>query len=217
MNHCLGCPAQERGLVACWSSSKSPSFHGPFRTKASLSFGTVTEVFITLWDTVIFLKFSVIHVYSDRHHHSSNLRSGMLSPSQIPILVSALPSLLTLLLPSFIFKRMGEWEYGGAVVLEKTLESPLDCKEIQPVDLKGNQSWIFIGRTDVGAEALVLWPPDAKNWLIGKDADGGKDWKQEDKGTIEDEMTQWTWAWADSERQGSLPCCSPWGCRVRHN
>ena len=73
------------------------------------------------------------------------------------------------------------------VVLEKTLESPLDCKEIQPVHPKGNQSWIFIGRTDVQAETPILWPPDVKNWLIGKCPDDGKDWKQE-KGTTEDEM-----------------------------
>ena len=76
------------------------------------------------------------------------------------------------------------------VVLEKTLESPLDCKEIQPVHPKGYQSWIFIGRTDVEAETLILWPPDAKKWLIGKDPDAGKDWRQE-KGTTEDEMVGW--------------------------
>ena len=74
------------------------------------------------------------------------------------------------------------------VVLEKTLESPLDCKEIQPVNPKGNQSWIFIGRTDAKAEAPILWPPDVMNWLIGKDPDAGKDWRQEEKGTTEDEM-----------------------------
>ena len=74
------------------------------------------------------------------------------------------------------------------VVLEKTLESPLDCKEIQPVHPKGDQSWIFTGRTDVEAETPILCPPDAKNWLIGKDPDAGKDWGQEEKGTIEDEM-----------------------------
>ena len=68
------------------------------------------------------------------------------------------------------------------VVLEKTLESPLDCKEIQPVNPKGNQSWIFIGRTDVEAEAPILWPPDVKNWLIWKDPDAGKDWRQEERG-----------------------------------
>ena len=72
------------------------------------------------------------------------------------------------------------------VVLEKTLESPLDCKEIQPVHPKGDQSWIFIGKTDVEAETLILCPPDAKNWLTGKDPDAGKDWKQEKKGTTED-------------------------------
>ena len=77
------------------------------------------------------------------------------------------------------------------VVLEKTLESPLDCKEIQPVNPKGDQSWIFIGRTDAEAEAPILWPPDAKNWLIGKDPDAGKDWRWEEKGTTEDEMVGW--------------------------
>ena len=74
------------------------------------------------------------------------------------------------------------------MVLEKTLKSPLDCKEIQPVHPKGNQSWIFIGRTDAEAETPILWPPDAKNWLIGKDPDAVKDWRQEEKGTREDEM-----------------------------
>ena len=73
-----------------------------------------------------------------------------------------------------------------SVVLEKTLESPLDCKEIKPVNPKGNQLWIVIGRTDVEAEAPILWPPDATNWLIGKDPDAGKDWRQEEKGTTED-------------------------------
>ena len=74
------------------------------------------------------------------------------------------------------------------VVLEKTLESPLDCKEIQPVHPKGNQPWIFIGRTDAEAETPILWPPDSKNWLIGKVPDAGKDWRREGKGTTEDEM-----------------------------
>ena len=77
------------------------------------------------------------------------------------------------------------------VVLEKTLESPLDCKEIQPVHPKGNQSWIFIGRTYVEAETPILWPPDEKNWLLGKDPDTGKDWRQEEKVTTEDKMTGW--------------------------
>ena len=77
------------------------------------------------------------------------------------------------------------------VVLEKTLESPLDCKEIQPVHPKGNQSWIVIGRTDDEAEASILWPPDAKNWLGGKDPDAGKEWRREQKGTTEDETVGW--------------------------
>ena len=77
------------------------------------------------------------------------------------------------------------------VVLEKTLESPLDCKENQPVNPKGDQSWIFIGRTVAEAKTLILWSPDAKNWLIGKDPDAGKDWMQEEKGMTEDEVVGW--------------------------
>ena len=83
----------------------------------------------------------------------------------------------------------------------KTLESPLDCKEIQPVHPKGDQSWVFTGRTDVEAETPIFWPPGAKSWLIGKDPDAGKDWGQEEKGTIVGWMaspTQWTWVWVDS-------------------
>ena len=88
---------------------------------------------------------------------------------------------------SWVLKNWLFW----TVVLEKTLESPLDCKEIQPVHLKGDQSWVFIGRTDVEAETLILWPPDGKSWLIWKDPDAGKDWGQEEKGTTEDEMVGW--------------------------
>ena len=77
------------------------------------------------------------------------------------------------------------------MVLEKTLESPLDCKEIQPVHPKGDQSWVFIGRIDAKAETPILWPPDAKSCLIGKDSDAGRDWEQEEKGTTEDEIAGW--------------------------
>ena len=77
------------------------------------------------------------------------------------------------------------------VVLEKTLESPLDCKEIQQVHSKGDQSWVFIGRTDTEAETPILWPPNVKSWLIWKDPDAGKDWRQEEKGTTEDEIVGW--------------------------
>ena len=106
------------------------------------------------------------------------------------------------------------------VVLEKTPESPLDCKEIKPVKPKRNQSWIFTGRTDGETKAPELWPPDAKSWLTGKDPDAGKDWRWEEKGTTEDEMAGWHhWfnghefeqTQGDSEEQGSLMCCSSWG------
>ena len=108
------------------------------------------------------------------------------------------------------------------VLLEKALESLLDCKEIHPVHAKGNQSWIFIGRTDAEAEALVLWLPYAKNWPIVKDPDAGKDWRQENRMT-EDEMVGWHRLLnghefeqppEDNEGQGSLMCCSPWGCKT---
>ena len=105
------------------------------------------------------------------------------------------------------------------VVLEKTLESPLDCKEIQPIHPKGDQSWVFIGRSDVEAEAPILWPPDAKSSLTGKDPDSGKDWGQEEKGMTEDEMVGWHhrlnghefgWALGFGVGQGGLACCSSW-------
>ena len=106
------------------------------------------------------------------------------------------------------------------VVLEKTLESPLDCKEIQPVHPKGDQSCVFIGRTDAEAETLILWLPHAKSWLIGKDPDAGRDWGQEEKGTTEDEMAGWhywlngcesEWTPGVGDGQGGLACCNSWG------
>ena len=104
------------------------------------------------------------------------------------------------------------------VVLEKTLESPLDCKEIKPVHPKGNQPWIFIGRTDVEAAALVLWPPDAKSQLIRKNSNAGKDWRQEEKGTTEGKMVGWHhWLHRHEFEQtpgdGEGDGCSPWGCK----
>ena len=106
------------------------------------------------------------------------------------------------------------------MVLEKTLESPLDCKEIQPVHPKGDQSWVFIGRTDVQSETLILWLPDVKNWLTGKDPDAGKDWMQKEKGTADDEMVRWhrrlnghefEWTPGVGDGQRGLACCIPWG------
>ena len=106
------------------------------------------------------------------------------------------------------------------MVLEKTLESPLDCKEIQPVHPKGDQPWVFFGRNDAKAESPVLWPPHAKSWLIGKGSDAGRDWGQEEKGTTEDEMAGWhhwldgresQWTPGVGDGQGGLVCCNSWG------
>ena len=125
---------------------------------------------------------------------------------------------------------MWELDYKGSwaqknwcfwtAVLEKTLESSLDFKEIQPVHPKGDQSWVFIARTDVEAETLILWPPHAKSWLIWKDPDAGKDWGQEKKVTTEDEMAGWhhrldghefEWTPRVGDGQGGLACCDSWG------
>ena len=122
---------------------------------------------------------------------------------------------------SLVMKNWCFW----TVVLYKTLESPLDCKDIQPVHPKEDQSWVFIARTDVEAETPILWPPDAKSWLIGKDPDSGKDWGQEKRAT-EDEMVGWHhqldghefgWTLGVGDGQGGLVCCTSWSCRVRHN
>ena len=119
---------------------------------------------------------------------------------------------------SWLLKNWWFW----TVVLEKTLESPLDCKKIKPVHPKGNQSWIFIGRTDAEAEAPILWPPDAKNWLIGKDHDAGKDWRQKEKEMTEDKNVGWHhWlnghefeqALGVGDGQRSLACYSSWDCK----
>ena len=129
--------------------------------------------------------------------------------------------------------RAGLWRKLSAeelmlwtVVLEKTLESPLDCKEIQPVHSKGDQSWVFFGRTDAKAETPILWSPDAKSWLIGKDSDTGRDWGQEEKGATEDEMAGWhhwldghefEWTPGVGDGQGGLAYCDSWGRRVGHD
>ena len=106
------------------------------------------------------------------------------------------------------------------VVLEKTLESPLDCKEIQPVHSEGDQPWVFIGRTDAKVETPILWPLHVKSRLIGKDSDAGRDWRQEEKGTTEDEMAGWhhwldgresEWTLGVGDGQGGLVCCDSWG------
>ena len=118
---------------------------------------------------------------------------------------------------SWVLKNWCFW----TVVLEKTLESPLGSKETQPINPTGNQTWMFTGRTDAGSETPILWPPDAKNWLIGKDPDGGKDWRWE-KWMMECEMVGWHHQLSGHEFEqapgvgdglGSLVCCSPWGCK----
>ena len=125
--------------------------------------------------------------------------------------------------------RVGLWRKLSAeelcswtMVLEKILESPVDYKEIQPVHSKGDQSWVFIGRTDAKAETPIPWPPHVKNWLIGKDSDAGRDWGQGEKGTTEDEMAGWHHRLDGHEfeetpgvgdGQGGLACCNSWGHR----
>ena len=117
---------------------------------------------------------------------------------------------------SWVLKNWCFW----TVVLEKTLESPLDCKEVQPVHPKGDQPWDFFGRNDTEAETPVLWPPHEKSWLTGKDSDAGRDWEQEEKGTTEDEMAGWhhgldgresEWTLGVGDGQGGLACCDSWG------
>ena len=117
---------------------------------------------------------------------------------------------------NWVPKNWGFW----TVLLEKNLASPLDCKEIQPVHSKGDQSWVFLGRTDAEAETPILWPPHAKSWLIRKDSDAVRDWRQEKKGTTEDEIAEW-YHWLDAyefgwtpgvgDRQEGLACCDSWG------
>ena len=123
---------------------------------------------------------------------------------------------------SWVLKNWCFW----TVVLEKTLEGPLDCKEIQPVHTEGDQPWDFFGRNDAEAETPVLWPPHVKSWLIGKDSDAGRDWGQEEKGTTENEMAGWhhwldgresEWTLGVGDGQGSLGCCASWARRVGHD
>ena len=123
---------------------------------------------------------------------------------------------------SWTVKKAERWRNWcfWTVVLEKTLESPLDCREIQPVHSEGHQSWVFFGRTDAKAETPVLWPLHAKSWLIGKESDAGRDWGQEEKGTTEDEMAGWhhwldgresEWTPGVGSEQGGVACCDSWG------
>ena len=129
---------------------------------------------------------------------------------------------------SWTIKKAERWRIDGfwTVVLEKTLESPLDCKEIQPVHPKGDQPWVFIGGTDVEAQTLIFWPPDAESWLMWKNSHAGKDWRWVEKGMTEDVMVGWHhrhnghgfgWVLGVADGQEGLVCCSSWGCRVRQD
>ena len=127
--------------------------------------------------------------------------------------------------PPLAFWAQKNWCFW-TVVLEKTLESPLECKQIQPVHPKGVQSWVFIGRTDVEAETPILWPLEVKSWLIGRDPDAGRDCGQEEKGTTEGEMVGWHpwlnghgfgWTLGVVDGQGGLVCCDSWAPRVGQN
>ena len=118
------------------------------------------------------------------------------------------------------FKYKESWALKNWCFWTVALESPLDCKEIQPVHLEGDKAWVFIGRTDAEVETPIFWPPDAKIWLIWKDPDAGKDWRQEKKGTTEDEMVGWHhqlnrhgfgWTQGVGDGQGGLACCGSWG------
>ena len=152
-------------------------------------------------------------------HLDSILKSRDITlPTKVRLVSAVLLPVVMYGCESWTIKRAERQRCLWTVVLEKTVERPLDSKEIQPVHPKGNQPWIFTGRTD--AEAPILWPPDVKSWLIGKDRDAGKDWRREEKGTAEDAMVGWHhWlngheseqTLGDSEGQGSLVCSSPWG------
>ena len=195
------------------------------------------------WDSPIYWKFSISAPYPDVHYRNVILCFHCLlhfsvSLLKIGIMLFHLYDPRTWYskgLPSqgyrFSSSHVWVWELDykesrmpknwcfWTVVLEKTLESPLDYKEIQPVNSKRNQSWIFFGRTDAEAEAPILWPPVVNNWLIRKNPEAGKDWRHEEKGMTEDEMAEWH-HWLSGyeleqagDAQGGLLCCSPWGCK----
>ena len=160
----------------------------------------VSPTFNSIWPKSLFLKVSFLLLNFHGHYMSSiDINRQHIKKQRHCFANKGLSS------PSYGFSSSHVWMWEldceeswalknrcfWAVVLEKTLESPLLSREIQPVHPKGTQSWIFIGRTDAEAETPILWPPDVKNWLIGKDPDAGKDWRWEEKGMIEDEMVGW--------------------------
>ena len=153
-------------------------------------------------------------------------RSNFTLPAKVHIVKAMVFPVVMYRWESWTIRKAEHWRIDifEPAVLKKTLESPLHCKKIKPVNPQENQHWIFIGRTDAEAEASVVWSPDAKNWLTGKNPNIGKDWGQEEKGMTEDEMVGWH-HWlnghefvqtpGDSEGQRSLLCCTPWGRKER--
>ena len=136
------------------------------------------------WNNITYYFRVTIELWADRDW-------DVTLPTEVRLVKAMVFQVVTYGCESWTVKKARKNWCFWTVVLEKTLESPLDCKEIQPVHPKGDQSWVFIGRTDAEAETPILWPPYAKSWLIGKDPDAGRDWGQEEKGMTEDQMAEW--------------------------
>ena len=156
--------------------------------------------------------------YSKPRQHIKEQRHYL--PINVHIVKAMVYPVVTYRCESWTTKKAECWIVYAFELLEMSLDSPSDCKEIKLVNPKGNQSWIFTGRTDAEAEAPILWPLDVKNWLISKDPEAGKDWRQEEKGMTEDGMVGWhdqfngrvfEQGLGNGEGQGRLACCSPWG------
>ena len=188
------------------------------------------------WEKTIFLSSRITADGDYSHEMKTHLVLGRKAMTNLDSILKSrditLPTKVHLVKAMVFPVVVWTWELDGkeswapknwcfwTLVLEKTLENPLDCKEIQPIHPKGNQSWIFIERTDVEGETPILWAPDVKNWLIWKDLDAGKDWRWEEKGPSEDEMVGWHhwldghefgWTPGVGDGQVGLACCSSWG------
>ena len=206
---------------------------------SSVHFSSVTQLCLTLCDPMDcstpgfpllhqLLELAQIHVH--QVSYAIQPSHPLSSPSLLPYYTYPFPIAIEKKKYQWNCMLMWELDCEGSwapknwcfwtVVLEKSLESPLDCKEIQPVHSEGDQPWNFFGKNDAKAETPVFWPPHAKSWLIGKDSDAGRDWGQEEKGTTEDEMTGWhhwlngrefEWTPGVDDGQGGLACCDSWG------
>ena len=204
----------------------------------SVSWCLETSLFLTPfpeWSSVpaSFVSLFAFYIFSYLLSKTTGCFSGcLMSSSSIQKLFCGIYSMFKCSFGEFVGEKVVSTSYSSTilglppnwcfwtVVLEKTLESPLDCKEIQPVQPEGDQSWVCFGGTDAEAETPILWPPHPKSWLIGKDSDAGRDWGQEDKGMEEDEMAGWhnwldghefEWSPGVGDGQGGLACCSSWG------